>query len=320
MTFLRSLLLTTLLLPFSSFAAVDATLTVTPTYPAPYQKVTVSLSSYSFDVNTAIITWQSGNKVLDSGMGKKALTLTLGDAGQVLPLTYKAVTADGTTVAGSISIAPQAVDLAYESVESYTPAFYEGKALPGEGSLIKIVALPIIFESGSRLSPTSLSYSWYVNGEFKESASGAGKQSFLDSLDYLTDSTTVKVLVRSPRGNTAEKSITIYPAPVLPILYQYDEVLGTLHTKPFVRRMELSKDITLVLEPFYLSTKRSLDASALFGWYIDGLPVTPEEKTMLSLRPTKDAVGSRKLSIVVENSKRILQKARTDIEIIFDTR
>lgn len=318
--FKRLLILLATLLPLHVYAALDATLTVTPTYPSAYQKVVLTLSSYSFDVNVATITWSSQGKTLLSGFGQKQLSLTVGNVGQIIPISYKAVTANGDTITGSISLTPQSVDLMYESKESYVPPFYGGKALPGEGANLRVIAFPAIYESGARLSPSGLSYSWYINGEYAERISGAGRQSAIIPMKVLTDSTEIKVMIRSPRGNVAERTITVYPNEALPILYPYDEVLGVDYTKPFMRRMELARDTTVSLEPFYFSSKAGLDATATYAWYLDGLPITPQEKTLISLRPSGNSFGTKKLSVLLENSKRLLQKSRADIEVIFDAR
>jgi hypothetical protein len=309
-----------ILIPYGAYADIDATVTLTPTNPAPYDKVILTLSSYSFDVNTALISWSSQGKVIDSGMGHKTLSVTAGDTGQILPISYKATTADGSFVQGSISIAPQSVDIIYATEESYVPPFYEGRTLPGEGSTVKVTALPTISEGGVKLPASSLAYSWYVGGEYLDSASGAGKNTATILLDYLSDATEVRVLVRSPRGNTAEKTISIYPHQVLPTLYSYDDILGTDLSKAFSRRLELDHDITLSLEPYFLSTKKSLAPTASYDWYLDGLPVTPIERTLLALKPKDNSYGARTLSVIVGNSKRTLQEAKSELEIIFDTR
>jgi hypothetical protein len=314
------LLVSSVLFPLSALAQMDATLTLTPPNPAPHDMVVVTLTSFSFDANVANITWSVNNKTLLTGLGKTSISLPVGDVGQEIPLSVKAVTADGSSLTQSIRITPQSVDLLYQGKESYTPPFYEGRSLPSDGSVVLVTALPTIAEGGRKVPDSNLSYSWYVNDDYKAGSSGAGKNTFETALDYLSDSTDVRVLVRSPQGYSAEKTISIYPHPVMPLYYSYDDLLGTDFAKTFIRRLELVKDITLSLVPFYLSTKNGLDASAVYTWYIDGLPVTPEEKVLLTLRPKADAYGVRNLSVLLENTRRKLQRAQADLQVVFDTR
>lgn len=306
-------------LPFSLFAQAEMNLSITPENPAPFQDVVVSLVSYSFDVNVAMITWSANGKTLSSGLGKKSITLPVGDVGQEIPLKVQAVLADGAKFTQQVNISPQSVDLIYEAKEGYVPPFYQGRSLPAEGSNVQITALAILLEGGKKVPDSNLSYNWYVNDEYKAGSSGVGKSSMLVALDYLSEATDVRVLVRSPRGNVAEKSISIPPHDVMPLLYPYDELLGTDFSKTFIRRLELSKDITLSLEPFYLST-RTMEGTASYDWYLDGLPVTPQERTILALRPKADSYGTRLLTVAMSQSRRKLQEAEIALEIIFDTR
>lgn len=317
--YLFSLFIASFLLPFTVFAQAEASLSLTPENPVPNEDVVVTLVSYSFDVNVAMITWSVNGKTLLSGLGKKSITLPVGEVGQDIPLTVQATTADGSSVAQRITISPQSIDLIYESIESYVPPFYPGRSLAAEGSNVRIVALPTVAEFGKKVPDANLSYSWYVNDEYKSGSSGVGKSSFVIPLDYLSDSTYVRVLVRSPLGNTAEKSISVYPHKVMPLLYKYDSLLGVDLSRTFEKRLELSKEITLSLEPFFLST-RKMESTASYEWYLDGLPVTPEEKTFLSLRPKENSYGSRTLTLTVAQAKRKLQEAQNSLEVVFDTR
>lgn len=309
-----------LLVPFFCSADVEGTISVTPEYPAPYSEAVLTFSSYSFDANVAMITWSVNKKVVLSGLGAKRLAVTMGGAGQSAQVDVTAKLADGNSVSSSITLAPQSVDLLFEGTESHVPPFYGGLALPGEGSATRVVALPTLSENGVIVPSSALSYNWYMNDEFIGRVSGTGKSSASFLLDYLSDATTIKVVVRSPRGNVAEKSISIAPHRPLPTFYAYNEALGTDYSRAFLRRIELDKDVTLSLEPYFLSTRQGTGDYATYAWYLDGLPVTPQEQTLLSLKPKANAYGTRTLSVLLSNSKRKLQEAREELEVIFDTR
>lgn len=307
-------------IPTITFAADEASVTLDPKSPTPYTDVTATLVSYLFNTNTAMITWSINGKVVLKGIGERRLKVRTGAVGTRIPVHIVAETADATKVELDISVTPASVDILYETPESYTPLFYEGHSLPGEGATVKFVAMPNINEGGVNLPASSLSYSWYVNGDFNDSASGIGKQAAYLSLDYLSPFTTIKVAAYGPRGTVAEKVIDVYPHSVMPLLYTYDDVLGADYTSLIGRRLEKTKDFTLLLEPFYLSSKNGLQDFASYNWYLDGLPVTPLGGTLLSLRPNSNSYGSKKLSITAENSKRSFQKGEVSLNVIFDTR
>lgn len=318
---LRTLaVLTFIFLPLVSFASDDAEVELNPRNPKPYTPVKATLVSYLFNVNTAMITWTVNGKVLLKGVGEKKLTIQTGGLGDRIPVHVSATTADAATTEIDFVITPESVDILYETPESYTPLFYEGRTLPGEGSIVKFVAMPSISENNAFIAPSALSFSWYVNNEYMDQYSGIGRQAALIPLDTLSTFTTIKVVVFGPHNTTAEKSIDIYPHDVLPLLYKYDEILGVDHTKVLGKRFESTKDFTLALEPFFLSSRGNQSGNDSYTWSLDGLPVTPLGGKLLSLRPKENSYGSRRLSIEMESSKRRLQKTSTEIGLIFDTR
>lgn len=301
-----------------AFAQISATITLLPKNPNPNSFVTLSFDSYSFDANTAMVTWTVDGKQVLSGQGERKLQLKTGNIGETLLVSVTASTADGYSVSQSITVAPASVILMYEAPKSYVPLLYEGRALPGEGALVKVTALPLLGDVGQMVPPSKLSYTWYVNDTVFTSASGLGKRSTYIRLDYLQNVNTVKVVVRSPYGNTAEKTISIYSHDVMPLIYTYDNILGVDFTKVVERRFEAVKDFTLSLEPFYVSDEYKKPSS--FDWYLDGLPSTPLGGRLLSLHPKEDSYGSKMLSINVYGADKRLQKAEVKTELIFDTR
>lgn len=309
--FLLSLFYT---IPLYAYAA-DVNISIDPSAPEPYSKVTLTLVSYDLNVNTSMVVWKVGGKEIKRGLGETSLSLSTGAVGAAIPVSATVSDANGNVVTASINVDPGSVSLVWEAPESYVPPFYEGKSLPADGAAVRITAIP-----NMTVPASSLSYTWFVEDEAITSASGAGKQTLVTNLDTLTDATNIRVVVRSPQGGVAEKTISLTPHDVMPMVYSYDELLGTNFATAFKRRLELAHDVTLSLEPFYLSAKNGLESTAQYSWYIDGLPVTPEEKTLLALRPKENAYGVRNLSILLANTRRRLQKAQADLQIVFDTR
>lgn len=309
-----------ILVPMHAIAQSDIAVKLSPENPGPNEEVLIALESYSIDLDTSTISWRSGNSTLLSGYGAKKLTTRLGSTAANKSISYTIVSGDGTTITGAVSLSPRSMDLTYESIESYVPPFYEGRSLPGEGSSVRVVATPNVSENGAAVPANKLAYSWLINGTYSEAISGAGKSSAVINLDYLSESTEVRVVARTGRGTTVEKTITIQPHLPMPLLYAYDEILGTQFSQLQFKRVETAKPVTFSLEPYYLSTRNGFSASALYTWSLDGLPVTPTEKTILSLRPKENSYGSRILTVAVNNTKRIFQKAETSLEVVFDTR
>lgn len=317
---IKLFLLSTFFLPALLYAASDMTLSTSPSLPAPYQSVTLSLTSYTFDVNTANILWTVSGRTFTGGVGIKQITLQTLGVGESIPVKAQATLDTGEIVEANINLTPQSVDIMWETPESYTPPFYLGKSLPGIGASVRVTALPNLSFNRSQIPAQNISYSWYINDDFLSNLSGYGKQSTNIPLDYLSSKTNVRVVARASSGVAAEKTISIYPHDVLPMLYVYDDSLGVRMEQNIFKRFETTHDFTLSLIPFYLSAKNSFSSSANYTWLLDSLPITPEEKTLLSFHPEENASGIKNLSISLGSSRRTLQKADANLEILFDTR
>lgn len=300
------------------YADVSATVTLDPENPLPKSSVTLTIDSYSFDVNTAMITWQANGKVLLQGQGETKLTIKTGSVGQSSQIIVKAETADGSSIQQSVTITPSSIILLYEAPQSYVPLLYEGRSLASDGGLVRITAIPEISDDGVPVPPSRLSYTWYMNDSVVKTVSGAGRQSATFRLDYLNDQDVFKVIARSPKGNAATKTITVYPHKILPLLYTYDQVLGPDFTSLVSQRFEAVKDFTLSLQPFYISINEAKDPT--YTWFLDGLPSTPLGGRLLSLHPKEDSYGTKMLSISLLGPDKRIQKADTKVEIVFDTR
>lgn len=298
-------------------AQMSATISVSPKNPSPRSSVTLLFESYSVNINTAIITWKVDGKVVLQGQGESRLPLRMGDIGESYVVTAMSESADGSKLEQSITITPTSVTLIYEAPQSYVPLLYKGRSLPANGALVKVTALPALSDKGLPLSPTNLSYTWYVNDTVLTTSSGLGKQSATFRLDYLRNTSDIRVVVRSPLGISGEGNLSLSPHPVMPVLYTHDPILGPNFSKAIQRRFEAVEDFTLQLEPYYISMEGK---GPTFVWYLDGMPSTPLGGRQLSLRPPENNYGSKMLRISVSSLPRKIQEGEIQTELIYDTR
>lgn len=293
---------------------------ISPEYPKAYEQITVTLRSYSFDVDLAMITWKVDNKVFASGFGLKSIKINAKGTGEVTQIEASIVLPNKDSLVVFYNLSPQTVDLVWEAVESYVPPFYEGKALPGEGSLVRIVALPSFVEGGRLVNPALVAYSWKINDSNLSSLSGTGRQTLTTRLDYLSEENVVEVIARTAGGNTARSRITIIPSPIIPIFYRYDDILGVDHANAINKRLETTKEVSLSVEPFYVSKLSGSSSGDEYFWTLDGLPIKTNSPTHVVLRPKENSYGVKRLAVSIENIKRRLQQASASLEIVFDSR
>ena len=296
------------------------TLILDPENPAPYDAVKVTFKTFDFDADNAVFTWSINKKIVLVGKGEKTLNTKVGGVGSPTQVDVKVEVTGGEVVNSSINLRPQVVDLIWESTESYVPPFYEGKALPSEDSEIKITALPSFSNNGGLIRPTDLSYSWYLNDQFIDNGSGYGRNVLKTRLDYLSNENIFKVVARGSDGSVAENRITILPNDISPVFYLKDPIFGIDFNHAIEKRFETTKEFTLAVVPYFISSKNGQSSGITYNWSMGGLPITPETDTTLTLRPKDNSYGSKILSLSIENTMRYLQKIDTALEIVFDTR
>ena len=126
-----------LLLVSFSFLIVHADITATikldPANPLPNSSVSLTLESYSFNVDTAMITWKIGGRVVAQGEGEKKISVQTGGIGEAVKVNVLAENADGSSIEQTITINPSSVVLVYEAPKSYVPILYPGRSLPSDG-------------------------------------------------------------------------------------------------------------------------------------------------------------------------------------------
>ena len=140
----------------------DISIKVSPENPRPFSATTISLTSFSTDLNKANIEWRSGGKLVLSGTGKTKYIFTTGGPNTVTSFDINIIPEGASAINKMLTINPSDIDLLWEAMDSYTPPFYKGKALPSTESQIKIVAYP----NTSGLSNTNqknISYTWKNN-------------------------------------------------------------------------------------------------------------------------------------------------------------
>lgn len=296
------------------------TLTLDPENPTPYSDIKITFKTYDFDADTAMFTWSINKKIVLTGKGEKTIETKVGGIKSTTLVSVKIETSGGEIINSYVEIRPQSIDLTWESTESYIPPFYEGKALPGEDSAIVVIATPSFSFENKLIAPEEISYSWYLNDQFIINRSGRGRQILNTRLDYLSNKNVFKVVAKSDNGGTAENSITIYPNDISPIFYLKDPVLGLDLTRAIEKRFETTKEFTLSLVPYFISSKNGLGSSISYDWSMNGLPINPDSNTDVTLKPKDNSSGSKTLSVSIDNPARQLQTVKSFLNIIFDTR
>ena len=288
---------------------------VSPKNPQPYQDVSVSLSSYATDLNKAIITWQGDSGILQSGIGKTdySFKATGPNTTISITITIKPVGSMGI-ITKKITISPSEIELLWESVDSYVPPFYKGKALLSRGGFIKAVAIPNTntIQSGSG----SISYSWQNNGSVVQDSSGYNKSSYVFKNDLFDTTNEITVVASSVAENySAENTTTIPSYPTKILFYKKSPTEGILYNAALSNEVAVVEDeMTLVASPYFLALKGN-ESKFTYAWTINGDQIkTPTNKMELTIRPNSRG-GYASINLVLESINNLFQKVTGQLKL-----
>lgn len=290
-----------------------------PLFPSPGESIDISIVSRVINTNDKQITWEQDGRVIASGIGENDTTITVGDSGETTTVTFKMVM-DGEVFELSKDIEVVDVQLVWESISSYTPPFYKGKALhPGWGP-VQVTALPDVHrEDGSRYNESQLLYTWKYNGLVHGSDSGRGKQSFTVNA-VPRRGNTVTVEIKTPEGNrVASESMTFPISQPEVLIYENDPLLGTKFQQEISGDLNLDDEqIRLTAMPFFFLSDSDTASQLEYNWTMNGRAVSPSERdNILTLRRQENARGEARVNVEIDDVSRIFPKQNNRVIIEF---
>lgn len=298
---------------------------VEPAYPKAEETVTISVSSYAFDMNRAYVTWYENGSYRSEGTGNDTLTTTAGRSG--IPTTVSAVitTPDNETITKTVRFTPGGgVDLLWEAIDSYTPPFYKGKALPASQAHIEVVAVPrLTTGSGTTLDADTLTYTWQRNGFYRDtkSQSGYGRSSLLLMKDVLLPNESVSVTVTSPGGSlSAQETVDIPEVDPEIIFYEEHPTLGArFHTILTDGTVLKERETVVRAEPYFFSTNDHNRSSLSYEWSVAGTDVPSHwsHPGDLAIDIPEGVSGNTTIALSVTFPDRMLQNLRKTLSIVF---
>lgn len=287
----------------------DISVTLNPSDPHPGEMVEATLESFTIDLNEALITWRYNNTIASSGQGKKSVRVVApsSDAPATLSVSVKGVEGSANT---DIVVRSASIDMIWEATDSYTPAFYKGKALAPVGGSLRIVGIP------SATAPKSLTYNWKYNGEAVPTQSGKGRSALLLQTDNLGQNEKIELTVSG--GSFYGSGTTTIPLRT-PSVVMYEKINGFIDfSTGSTNKFNLSKpSATLRFEPFNISTYGSLESSVSSSISLGGEPL--DEQFVFNEAPIvkPDGSGQSTIKITINSIKKVLQTITQSFVIQF---
>ncbi len=96
---------------------------IVPPYPAPYENTNITLSSYTYNLDSVLISWSLDGKNVASGTGKKSFSATAPAAGAETNVVATIYLPEGP-VESKITIRPSVMVLLWQGERSLFPPFF----------------------------------------------------------------------------------------------------------------------------------------------------------------------------------------------------
>ncbi len=292
----------------------DVSLGIYPENPQPRDPVTVTIETYSFNLDNSNTRWYVNGNLAQEGKGIKTLTFQVGNLGQASNVRIVIDSNKGQLIK-NISITPNVVTIMWEA-QTYTPTFFKGKALFSHQSTITFMAQPQLIVRGRTLNSSNLIYTWSKDGTVLGNQNGYGKQTLTLTGSVISRSMKILVEVQDPTtGATASGVIQVDPVDPEVATYVVDPLYGTQYNKVIGGTLRLTgKEVTLTAVPYFFSNAESVS----YNWSINGTTISDGQNTRTRVfRKVGEVFGISEVSLKVIQESKLLQFASYSLAIDF---
>lgn len=269
--------------------------------------ITITASSYSEDLARANFTWTANNKVIKTGIGASVISFKKLAS---MPLVTIGVTINlpgGDTIQQSVDITNQSLDLIWEAIDSYTPPFYKGKALPIQESSVRFSPIASRGSSfGSNGNKNNI-YTWSRANEVVSTVSGTGKDSYPIVMDYLSDQEQIGVRVEGIKNNSIQTTdLTLKPFDPKILLYKKNNTGGILWNKTVNEPINSENPTTIFASPYFITPKNLKNVDVT--WTQDNNTIA--NGSYLTIGPS---TSKSSIEITAENVKTFFQEIKKTV-------
>jgi len=289
--------------------------------PIPGQEVTITVRSYSIDINSSTITWTVEGKTVQKGTGLTTYKVIAPSLGKKITVNITVVTASGQTITGSVSVSSGAIDLIIEN-NGYVPPFYKGKLPVTYQNTVTLIAMPHIADAkGVEYDPKTLTYQWKKNSRVIEDQSGYGKQSITLVGEIVPRPYTITVTATAKDATSQAVGFTTvdFGSPWL-TFYKDDPLYGPLYNTAIGQSTYIGsqRETGVLAVPFGFNIKDQDLSNLALTWLINNYeyPSLATNRSV-TLRAPDGQAGSSNIELRVQNNKDILQSAEKTFSATF---
>lgn len=290
---------------------------MTPKNPSAGQSVTLRLFGYANDLDRAMITYKVNGEVKLSEMGKKIFTFNVGGADESTIVSINVVLPTGFSYSKNLVIRPINMIIAWEA-DTYTPPFYEGKAMYSDQAKLKLVAETYGNTATGSIVPLDTIYTWKKDNRTIQDQSGLGANvATIDNDKSILSLISIELLAESfDRSVKTSKKISIDTSKLELEYYTLDQAMG-IASHPIKTGDIISKDTTSIVAVPYFMAYSSLDNPLVeYEWYINSKKVNNTVPVIGIEHPGKD--GYAQVEAVIKSKDRLFQRAQKIIRLVFE--
>lgn len=280
----------------AQFAGIDTlSLVVSPQYPRPFETVVITPKSTQINLAASRITTTVDGVVIEESSGEKGISVTLGASGSSTNVRVSA-TSNGVSYSSEITLRPTDVALVIEPLTTSHPLFDGGVLVAPEGQVRLIAVTDFRTSNGSRIPPSSLSYTWRVGNRILAGESGLGRTTLTASAPVQYRTSDVSVTVSTPDDTMIGYAKTnVAPSNPKLLAYRADPLLGVDLVHALVGTIPLiNNEESFVAVPFFYRTLPSM------SWLLNG-ELSSSDST-LTVRTTDTNIGKASVSVSARGS------------------
>ncbi|MFN3693256.1 MAG: hypothetical protein ACK4SL_04160 [Candidatus Paceibacteria bacterium] len=286
---------------------------LSPTYPAPGERVTATLDDYAIGSAFSTITWFLNGTEVSVAKNSRMMTFVAPALGEKLTITVKLTLPSGLTIEASQSITPLYTDVIVEP-QTYIPRQYQGRALPSIGSLVRATAL--VQDENGFINPALHSYVWKLNG----TAVGGGGRNNGFQVEYVVPygrnhTLTVEVYDRTGQMLT-RRGTNIQTEDVDLVLYEVNPLYGKSNIAIGGQLQFLSNTLQLRAVPYNLDL-RSTPQNTFSEWRLGNRAVASDTTSPFDLTLERTGQGKIPVNFKLRNRDALLQGGEVSTSLNF---
>ena len=298
----------------NSFITPELALELTPAFPRPGQEVEVVLSDYGSGTFGSAITWRYNGVSIPDTENRRSIVVFAGGLGTTATLEAVLTAPSGAQQVARATVKPLYIDIVIEP-QTYTPHFYNGRAVPSINSVVNATAL---LNNGSALGGSDHFYTWQIGQTVIDGGPLRGAQQVTFEMP-LGQSSVLSLSVKDARGNTVGRRSILVPSITPKVSFYEVSSLYGVSTRALDTTGSplVGSSATLRAVPYFLDT-RTYNNPDVLEWSLGGRTVTNSSNNpyIITLQGATQGTNTN-VELHVRSLTQILQGAQNSITISY---